>query len=308
MRYLVTGGCGFIGSHLVDRLVEQGHRVTVVDDLSTGFEANLHPQAVLEKLSILAPVVAGLVKESDGVFHLAAVASTVMCTERWLETHLTNQSGTVALFEAAAKAGVPVVYTSSAAVYGNAVTMPIVEESATLPINGYGVDKLGCEWQARIGTTLKGLQAVGLRLFNVYGPRQRRDSAYAGVISIFAERLSNGEPLVIHGDGMQTRDFIFVQDVVACFDAVMAALREGRALPPVMNVCTGEATSVKKLAEVMRAVWHGASEITHGPARAEDIKFSVGSPARLRRALELPEFHSLEDGLACYAEQRARAA
>ena len=161
---------------------------------------------------------------SDGCFHLAAVASVELSNRDWLGAHRTNLTGAITVFEAATAAGpIPVVYASSAAVYGDCPSLPLGEKSEKRPLSAYGADKIGCELHARVGGKVHRLPSVGLRLFNVYGPGQDPKSPYSGVISIFCERLRRGEPIEIFGDGDQTRDFIFVADVVAAMLRAMDA-------------------------------------------------------------------------------------
>jgi UDP-glucose 4-epimerase len=296
-RYLVTGGCGFIGSHLIERLLDAGHEVRVLDDLSTGKRENL-PDGV--------PVIVGNVADAaavdaamqgmDGCFHLAAVASVERSREAWLETHHANLSGTIAVFDAARRAGgggpVPVVYASSAAVYGDNPSMPLTEESATRPLSAYGADKLGCELHARVADGVHGVPATGFRFFNVYGPRQDPKSPYSGVISIFAGRIAQGLPITINGDGEQVRDFVYVKDLVRCLTAAM-----DRPGAPVYNVCTGVATSVNRLAEVLAELSGRPLQRNAAPARAGDIRVSIGDPSRLIAAFGTACQTSLQDGL-----------
>jgi UDP-glucose 4-epimerase len=299
MHFLVTGGAGFVGSHLVDRLIAAGHRVTVVDDLSSGDEANLHAEAEFHCADILQDgLVMDLAKDCDGIFHLAAIASPMRALEEWRHAHAVNLTATIGCFEAAVAHNIPIVYASSAAVYGEVASLPITEEAPTHPINSYGVDKLGCDWHARIGRELKQLKAIGVRPFNIYGPRQKPDSAYSGVISIFADRLSKGEPLVIFGDGEQTRDFVYVADAVACFDQAMQGLmKDAMAIPAVMNLCSGLGTSLLQLASTMQSVWSTEVELLHEAARAGDIRLSLGDPSCMRAALKLPTFTPIAQGL-----------
>jgi UDP-glucose 4-epimerase len=192
-RYLVTGGCGFIGSHLVDRLVARGAAVRVLDDLSTGTTAFL-PERVelLEGSCADRQLVREATRDIDGCFHLAAVASVPRCNQAWLDSHHVNLSATVTLFELASAGDgqFPVVYASSAAVYGDRQEVPLAEHLPIRPCSPYGADKAACELHARAGASVRGLAAVGLRFFNVYGPRQNPDSPYSGVISAFAGRMA----------------------------------------------------------------------------------------------------------------------
>ncbi len=286
-RYLVTGGCGFIGSHLTDTLIEQGHAVRVVDNLSSGSPRYLHPAAELMVGDIAdALTLREATRGIDGCFHLAAVASVARCNEAWLYTHRSNLTATVGLFEAASRTAqgrFPVIYASSAAVYGEQAEMPLHEGMAAQPRSPYGADKAACELHARAGASARGLASVGLRFFNVYGPRQRPDSPYSGVISIFADRIARAQPLTIHGDGTQTRDFVFVADVVQALIGAMRLATRRRAAPraAVFNVCSGRPTSVLDLARKLMALRGLAVPMIHAESRIGDIRHSAGSPDSL---------------------------
>src|SRR5580658_7797789 len=225
--YLVTGGAGFIGSHLCDALLARGDKVRVLDDLSTGRRANLPSQAGLIVGDIADPETALAATDGiDGCFHLAAIASVERGINDWLGTNRVNLSGTISIFDAIRRHGTkaPVVYASSAAVYGDCRTIPIPETAECRPLSAYGADKRGCELHAVTATHVHGIPTTGLRFFNVYGPRQDPKSPYSGVISIFCERIRNEMPVDVLGDGAQTRDFVHVSDVVT---ALMAGMRPG---------------------------------------------------------------------------------
>ena len=294
--YLVTGGCGFIGSHLCSALRAAGHSVRVLDDLSTGREGNLAPGGDFVRGDVADPAVATRAMEGiSGCFHLAAIASVERGTREWLGTHRINLYGTVAVLEAAARSGgIPVVYASSAAVYGDCPTMPLDENAPTRPLSAYGADKLGCEQHARVAGFVHGVPTFGLRFFNVFGPRQDPASPYSGVISIFCERLSDGRAVTIFGDGGQTRDFVFVADVVA---ALSRAMEKASVAAPVLNVCTGRATTVRTLASTIAGLCGVPSTFLTGPARQGEIRHSRGSPDRARMTLDLAPPQPLEDGL-----------
>jgi UDP-glucose 4-epimerase len=305
--YLVTGGCGFIGSHLVDALLAAGHGVRNLDDLSTGQRANVPADAevivgdVADQRSVEAAM-GGV----DGCFHLAAIASVQKGLEDWVGTHRVNLGGAIHVFDAARRAraasppavAVPVVYASSAAVYGDNPDVPLVEAAALGPISAYGADKLGCELHARVAAETHGVPATGLRFFNVFGPRQDPSSAYSGVISIFADRIARGEAVTIFGDGGQTRDFVYVGDVVEALRAAMDALDPAAPAHAVYNVCTGRAISVADLAAAIGAIRGTAPRIQHAPARAGDIRASIGDGAKAAAALGFEAHTTLADGLA----------
>ncbi|CBS90042.1 SDR family NAD(P)-dependent oxidoreductase [Azospirillum lipoferum] len=292
-HYLITGGCGFIGSHLADRLLADGHRVTILDNLSSGRLDNKPEAANLVVGDVADPdavreAMAGDHGEGvDGVFHLAAVASVQKSQELWAETHRTNLLGTVTVFEAArdAKRGgpIPVVYASSAAIYGDNTNTPLKEDELPRPLSAYGVDKLGCEMHARIAWSIQGVPTVGFRFFNVYGPRQDPMSPYSGVISIFARRVARGEDVEIHGDGQQVRDFVFVGDVVR----ILALAMERRfAGAQVYNLCTGRATSLVMLLDVLQELCGSNVRRRHSEPRAGDIRVSIGDPSLMRATFD----------------------
>jgi UDP-glucose 4-epimerase len=294
--YLVTGGCGFIGSHLCEALLASGHRVRILDDLSTGKIANRPAGAELVRGDVADRELVGrAMADVAGCFHLAAVASVERGNKDWLGTHRTNLTGTIAVLDAARECGrVPVVYASSAAVYGDNKAVPLDEDAATRPLSAYGADKLACELHARVATAVHGVPAIGLRFFNVFGPRQDPSSPYSGVISIFCDRLRDGRPVAVHGDGSQTRDFIYVADVVRGLVAAMDRLPTERT---VFNLCTGRATSIVELAEAIARASDVELEITHAPPRHGDIHTSFGSPRAVARHLNWCATYSLEEGL-----------
>ncbi len=299
---LVTGGAGFIGSHLCDALLARGTRVRVLDDLSSGRRDNLPDGIELIVGDVADPAAARTALEGmDGCFHLAAIASVQRAAEDWLGTNRVNLVGTIALLDAARARRLPVVYASSAAVYGNCPIQPIGEDAPTRPLSAYGADKLGCELHAAVATGVHGVPTTGLRFFNVFGPRQDPTSPYSGVISIFAAQLRRGTAVSVFGDGGQTRDFVFVADVVAALLAAMARLRAGGAVAnqaDVFNVCTGQATSVLGLARTIAELCGLTPELRHGPAREGDIRHSVGNPAAARVGLGFAAETSLRAGLA----------
>ena len=301
--FLITGGAGFIGSHLADALLHAGHRVRVVDDLSTGRRDNLDPRVELlvgdvADTALLHAASAG----AAGIFHLAAIASVARSNEDWIGTHRTNLTGTVGVLDTArARGRVPVVYASSAAIYGDQGAGPVAETARPAPRTAYGADKLGSELHAAVGALVHAVPSTGFRFFNVYGPRQDPASPYSGVISIFAARIVAGRRVTVHGDGRQLRDFVFVADVVAHLLAGMAAMQreqaDGQVRSEVLNVCTGVATSILALAETLGSVTGCPPTIDFGPARVGDIRASLGSPEKAALALGLRARTTLADGL-----------
>jgi UDP-glucose 4-epimerase len=276
--------------------VARGNTVRVVDDLSTGKRENLPAKVELIVGDVTdRDVMRAAVKGIAGCFHLAAVASVQAGLTDWVGTHRTNLTGTITLFDALRDwLRVPVVYASSAAVYGNCPP-PINEDAPKRPLSAYGADKYACELHAAVANHVHCIPTIGLRFFNVYGPRQDPASPYSGVISIFYERLRRGEPIDIHGDGEQTRDFIHVADVV---NALLAAIDHAREGAMVFNVCTGHGTSVRNLANYVAALCQRGLAIRYLPAREGDIRHSCGSSAKLRNTYyALPEPMPLHAGL-----------
>lgn len=282
MRYLVTGGAGFIGSHLADALARDGHELIIFDDLSTGKRDYVSAKSCLvvddvSRAGVFDSLLAGV----DGCFHLAAIASVVRSNQEWLRTHQVNAGGTVNLFDAIARSGrkIPVVFASSAAVYGATHAAALSEDAPLKPLSAYGADKLACEHAGYIAAHNHGIPNIGLRFFNVYGPRQDPLSPYSGVISIFAGRILKKLPLVIHGDGKQTRDFIYVEDVVAGTRLTMDTLQKNTIRHAVYNLCTGHATSIGQLAEMM------GKTSEYGPPRSGDARDAIGDPTKAKSEL-----------------------
>ena len=293
----MTGGAGFIGSHLCHALAAGGHEVRVLDDLSTGQRTNLPPTATLTLGDVADPrIVAQSVDGVDGCFHLAAIASVEKGVTDWLGTHRTNLSGTVTVLDAIRRQGsrIPFIYASSAAVYGDSSTIPIAEAQPCRPLSAYGADKYGCELHARVASHVHAIPTIGLRFFNVYGPRQDPKSPYSGVISIFCERIAAGLPVNIFGDGRQTRDFVYVADVVRALLAAMALRPD---YSPVFNVCTGVPTSVEDLASLIAELADRPIDVRILPRRSGEIKDSLGLPDLADSVLGTPGRVKLRFGL-----------
>jgi len=295
--FLVTGGCGFIGSHLSDALTARGHRVRIFDDLSTGKRANA-PAAAEVVVGDVADE-AAVRRAMDGMagcFHLAAIPSVQKSVEAWWPTHRVNLGGTINVLQAAHGAGgVPVVYASSAAVYGDNPALPLDEAALPVPLSPYGADKAASEMQAHAAFAVRGVPSTGLRFFNVYGPRQDPASPYSGVISIFAERLLAGRPLTIFGDGEQSRDFVHVSDVVA---ALLLAMERQDKSSRVFNVARGNGVTLLRLVAALERAVGRKAEIRQAPARPGDVRHSVGDVRRIRESLGFAAKVGLEEGLA----------
>lgn len=249
--YVVTGGAGFIGSHIVDALIARGDRVRVLDNFSTGKREHLNPKAELIEADVRDPeAIRPAFANVEGVFHLAALPSVRQSVEHPAESHAVNLTGTLSVILATRSSGARrIVYASSAAVYGEPQRLPIDETHPTVPQNPYGLQKLMSEHYLRLAHLHWGLETVGLRFFNVYGPRMSPTSDYAGVIAIFLGQRQRGEPLTVVGDGSQTRDFIYVDDVVRASLAAMDRSTVGTA--HAINIGSGQRTSVHQLARLI---------------------------------------------------------
>jgi UDP-glucose 4-epimerase len=296
-KYLVTGGCGFIGSHLVDALLAANHQVIILDDLSAGKE--MPSNATFIKASICdSKLVHDVFEEIDGCFHLAAIPSITKSNDDWIGTHQVNLTGTITVLDAAAKMRksktIPVVYASSSAVYGDNPTIPANEAEKPTPISAYGADKYAGELHARIAGLIHQVPTFSLRFFNVYGPRQRADSPYSGVISVFIDHMQHHQPLLIYGDGLQERDFIYVSDVV---DHCLAAMKVANCDAPVVNVCRGQDYTLLKLIEELSKLYGYQPEIQMLPARKGDIYCSMGDPTLAKKLLSLSASIPLHSGL-----------
>ncbi len=304
-KYLVTGGAGFIGSHIVRALLEQGDFVRVLDNFSTGKRENIEGLKVeLLEGDLRDPAaIAAAVQGVDYIFHEAAFVSVPQSMEDPLPCFEINQRGTEFLLEAARKAGVKrVVLASSAAVYGDSDAMPLDEQTPLRPLSPYAVSKRVDELYAEMYTRSFGLDVVALRYFNVYGPRQRPDSMYAAAVPIFTRRLVDGKSVTIYGDGDQTRDLVYVGDIVR---ANLAASEHPAAPGQVFNVCSGEEIRVIDLVETLMNLFPNAPAPQFAPPRAGDIYRSVGNPQKAAELLGFRTQTSLADGLKAVAEWMA---
>jgi UDP-glucose 4-epimerase len=304
MQYLVTGGAGFIGSHIVQTLLEHGASVRVLDNFSTGKRENLEPltrKFDKNQLEILegdmrdASSVEKAVYGVEVVFHQAAFVSVPQSMAEPQTCFDVNIKGTSLLFDSARQAGVRrAVVASSAAIYGNADALPLVEETPPQPLSPYAVSKRVKEMYAELFTASYGLEVVALRYFNVYGPRQRPDSMYAAAVPIFARRLLDGKPVTVFGDGGQTRDLINVRDVVR---ANLIAAEHWYAAGKIFNICTGAETRLLDLLEVMYELIPNSPLHEFAPPRPGDVYRSVGSPQKAADVIGFRAEVSLVDGL-----------
>ena len=298
MRALVTGGAGFIGSHVVTQLLAAGHDVVVLDNLSSGYRQNLVPDAAFLEADIRDPhAVLRAARGIDVVFHLAASVGNKRAIEGPTSDATANVIGTINVLEAVRANGCrKVVYSSSAAIFGEPRTMPIAEDHVTHPVTPYGVSKLAGEAYARVYGELYGFESVALRYFNVYGTRQRFD-AYGNVIPIFATRALRGESLVIFGDGLQTRDFVDARDVARANVAAASASVTG----PV-NVGSGVKTTINDLARTILKLAHRDGPIEHREPRPGDVRHSQADVRRLGTIPGYAASGTLEQGLGTYME------
>jgi nucleoside-diphosphate-sugar epimerase len=302
-RALVTGGAGFIGSHLVDRLLQENCQVTVVDDLSSGSKVNLSLHEGNKKLrfkhaSVLdTSKLKEAIKDCERVFHEAAIVSSEFATQNPLQTSEVNVYGTLNLLETARQHDLEhLIYASSAAVYGASSNPPVNEEAPTRPLSPYGASKLSAELFVQAYFSTYGLRTTALRYFNVYGPRQVQN-LYSGVITIFLQRLNAGRSLEIQGDGEQTRDFIYVSDVA---EANLIAASTKEAAGQVFNIATGKPTSINQLADTLGIVTGINTTRKRIPPRQGDIRFSYASTKRAENILGFKAKISFEEGIKRY--------
>lgn len=298
MKALVTGGAGFIGSHIVDRLLKEGHEVTVLDDFSTGHRQNL---ADHKKLQIIEGDIRdfNMVNECmqgvDWIFHKAAVASVPKTVNDPIGSSAVNYQGTLHVLEAARQNNARrMVFASSAALYGDEPTLPKVETMLPVTLSPYAVDKLASEYACGMYTKLYGLETVSLRYFNVYGPRQDPSSPYSGVISIFADKLNQGTAPTIFGDGEQTRDFVYVSDVV---EANMQAISQDAPVGQVINIATGNRITLNELLNTLYEINQLKFSAEYQDPRQGDIKESYANVSKAAALLNWNSTIELNEGL-----------
>lgn len=299
MRYLVTGGAGFIGSHTVDELVRRGHRVVVLDDLSAGREENL--AGVAGKIEFIRgsitdlEVVRTACREVDFALHLAARTSVPRSVEDPLTTNQINIDGTLNVLVAARDAKVRrVVFAASSSAYGDTPTLPKKEDMVPSPISPYGVTKFVGELYAKVFGKVYGLENVALRYFNVFGPRQDPNSPYSGVLSRFVSALLRGDPPVIYGDGEQSRDFTYVDNAV---QANLLACEAPEASGKVFNVGTGGRFTLNHTLKLLTRISGRPSAARHDPPRAGDIRDSQADITLARKVLGYDPKVGFEEGL-----------
>jgi len=295
--YLVTGGAGFIGSHIVDELIRRGERVRVLDDFSSGRRENV-PAAGVELVDgdVADPAAARRAVEGcDYVIHQAAIPSVPKSVKDPATSHHANVDGTLQILVAARDAGVRrLVFAGSSSVYGDAAELPKREDMPTAPLSPYALQKLFSEEYCRMFTRLYGLETVTTRYFNVFGPRQQPGSPYSGVISLFIEALASGKAPTVHGDGEQTRDFTYVADVV---DGVLRACTAEGVSGEVINVATGGRVSLRQLIATLQTILGTSVQPLFGPTREGDVRDSQADITKARELLGFQPRTSLEDGL-----------
>lgn len=301
MRTCVTGGAGFIGSQIVDALIERGDDVLIIDDFSTGKRENVNPKARLVEADLAVDVhLANVLEGVELVFHPAALARVPRSIQQPLETHAANVTGTLNLLKSATDAGVRrVVYSSSSSVYGDQPTLPLTEDMPPNPLNPYACQKYMGEIYCRNFRQVFGLETVCLRYFNVYGPRQVMEGAYRLVIGIFLDQRSRGEALTIHGDGLQTRDFTHVSDVVRA--NLLAGSSQKVGAGEAINIGSGRDFSINRVAELIG----GAS--VHQEPRGNDERFKRAGVQRAAELLDWRPTVTLEEGIARLLSERGMA-
>lgn len=298
-KVVVTGGAGFIGSHIVDALVEKGVEVVVVDDFSTGRRENIeHIQSKIQLLegsivdtNLLRKAFAG----ADAVIHLAALPSVPKSIQLPLETNMVNEVGTLSVFVAARDAGVDrVVYASSSSVYGDTPILPKVETMPTNPLSPYAVQKLTAELYGRVFNSVYGLKTIGLRYFNIFGPRQDPHSVYSAVIPKFVSLIQKGERPVIYGDGEHTRDFTYIKNAVA---ANLCALEATQGFGEAYNVAAGNRISLNTLVEKINGILGTMILPEYVAPRQGDIKDSFANIEKAKNTFGYEPVVSFDDGL-----------
>jgi UDP-glucose 4-epimerase len=296
MKFVVTGGAGFIGSHVVEALAGS-HTVVVLDNFSSGKPENL--EGFSDRITCIRGSINDLAllkeacKGADGIFHLAAIASVAKSVDNPLATHETNLTGTLNVLLAARDCGVKkVVFSSSSAVYGDEPTLPKREDMVPVPLSPYAVSKLAGEYYCNVFFTLYGVETVSLRYFNVFGPRQDPQSEYAAVIPKFIARLLNRQAPLIFGDGKQTRDFVYVRDVVKANLLAMQSTTTGT-----FNIGSGIRIDLTTLAGKLARIMEIQLPPEYGEPRSGDIRDSVSDITAVKKALGYKTAYSLEKGL-----------
>jgi len=291
MKILVTGGAGFIGSNLVDMLINEGYKVFVIDNLSGGKKENLNKKAIFYKDDIYhLNKILPLFKEIDYVFHLAANPRVVFSVENPIESHKVNVDGTLNVLYASYKNKVKrLIFASSSAVYGNIKKLPLKENTIPHPISPYGLHKLIGEFYCKLFSNLYNLETVCLRYFNVYGPRMDPEGPYALVIGKFLKLKKENKPLTIYGDGKQTRDFVYIDDVVWANILAMKSKKVGKG--EVINICSGKNYSISYIAKLI-----GGKKV-YLPPRKGEVRHTLGDNSLAKKLLNWQPKIDLEEGI-----------
>jgi UDP-glucose 4-epimerase len=304
MNCLVTGGAGFIGSHIVGALVERGDRVRVIDDFSSGTRDNL--AQVLSDMELIegdirdVDAMNNAAQGVEAVFHLAAVPSVPRSVKEPRLTHEVNVDGTFNVFLAARDAGVSrIIFSSSSSIYGDTETLPKVEDMPPRPKSPYALQKLIGEQYARIFSETYGMSTICLRYFNIFGPRQDPESEYAAVIPRFITNMINDRPPVIYGDGTQTRDFTYISNAVS---ANLLAAEKDSFAGEVVNISTGVRLDLNSLVKMVGEIVHREYDPVYKETRPGDVKHSMGEIKRARNLLGYQVITSLEEGLVATCE------
>jgi UDP-glucose 4-epimerase len=297
MKILVTGGAGFIGSNLVDKLIEKGYKVFVIDNLSSGKKENLNKKAIFYKVDICnLNKIFPLFKDIDYVFHLAANPKVLFSVQNPIKSHKINVDGTLNVLYASYKNKVKrLIFASSSAAYGDIKKLPLKEYMIPKPISPYGLHKLIGEYYCKLFSNLYNLETVCLRYFNVYGPRMDPNGPYALVIGKFLKLRKENKPLTIYGDGKQTRDFIYVDDVVNANILAMKSKKVGSG--EVINICSGKNYSINYIAKLI-----GGKKI-YLPARKGEMKHTLGDNSLAKKLLGWKPKISFEEGIKKCKEQ-----
>lgn len=301
-KFLITGGAGFIGSHLADYLLSDGHQVRVLDNLYSGSKDNLQSQVEFIQGDVTnINDVKNALKDVDGCFHLAAIASVDVCEQNWDLGHTVNTLGTLNIFKVIEQfydSNIAVIFPSSAAVYGLPSQLPLTEQSTLAPISNYGLGKLYGEQMAKLYAEQYNIRAMCLRLFNIYGTRQQPDSPYSGVISKFIYQVRHDQSIKIYGDGSQTRDFVLVNDLVSILSKSMDYISASAVNFKIANVGTGKQTAIIELANTVNTLsGNEKSDIHYLPEKPGDIKHSFCDDSVLQTIVGNIHFTPLETGL-----------
>lgn len=295
-RYLVTGGAGFIGSHLVEELLRRGETVRVADNFYSGLRENVFPGVELVEGDLSDPVIAAMaVKNVDYVLHQAAIPSVGKSVLDPMTSHRANVDATLNVLLAARDNKVKrLVFAGSSSEYGESPTLPKHEAMPVAPKSPYALQKVVGEEYCRLFTELYGLETVSIRYFNVFGPRQQPNSPYSGVISLFIKALSTGQSPIVLGDGLQTRDFTYISNVV---DGVLKACTAPQASGEAINVATGGRISLLELLDTLNKIMGTSIKPTFGPARDGDVRDSQASIEKAKRLLGFTPSVDFEEGL-----------